>query len=270
MMKIICSNHLTGPQKEQLAQLARICQEAEALTLSCPLDGDMFCLLTEGKELLGALAVFFQENVWECYAFTRPDRRREGCFSQLLERLETEAEKLEADPEFCFITDGNSADGLKTLEAIGAEFWYAEHAMVWERPDTCEEADSPARTAFAQTAPSCTALSRPDRSVRLKRAADPSQPSLYHFTALNAAGAPAGCFSLYIQGSSASLFHVEVPQPLRGQGWGTAIICALLDTLPSMNISRLVLQVSGSNAPAISLYKKTGFRITETLSYYLY
>ena len=32
----------------------------------------------------------------------------------------------------------------------------------------------------------------------------------------------------------------------------------------------MTLQVSSQNVPALELYKKTGFRITETLSYYLY
>jgi len=35
-------------------------------------------------------------------------------------------------------------------------------------------------------------------------------------------------------------------------------------------IRRICLQVSGANEPALHLYRKTGFRITEALSYYLY
>ena len=35
-------------------------------------------------------------------------------------------------------------------------------------------------------------------------------------------------------------------------------------------LTAVSLQVSGENEPALALYKKTGFRITETLSFYLY
>ena len=35
-----------------------------------------------------------------------------------------------------------------------------------------------------------------------------------------------------------------------------------------MDIAVLNLQVSGQNLPAFNLYKKTGFGITKTLSYY--
>lgn len=259
-MNMICTNCLTDSQAGQLAGLVRLCQEAEPITLSCPLDGNMFCLLTEGGDLVGALAVFYLNNMWECYAFTRPDRRRQGAFTRLLERLEAEALALDTEPELCFITDGNSPGALKTLEALGAEFWYAEHAMVWECP--AGPGEKPGETPSAALHP-C-----PAHCVHLEMASDSPQPSL--FTARDLEGTAVGRFSLYIRGNSASLFQVEVPEPLRGLGWGTAIIRALLDKLPAMGVSRLILQVSGSNAPAISLYKKTGFRIRETLSYYLY
>ena len=42
------------------------------------------------------------------------------------------------------------------------------------------------------------------------------------------------------------------------------------ETAGSNGIAVLNLQVSGQNLPAFNLYKKTGFRITETLSRYLY
>ncbi|WP_243134402.1 GNAT family N-acetyltransferase [Enterocloster asparagiformis] len=48
------------------------------------------------------------------------------------------------------------------------------------------------------------------------------------------------------------------------------MIRQLQDLTPAIGISTLTLQVSGDNLPALRLYKKTGFHITETLSYYLY
>jgi ribosomal protein S18 acetylase RimI-like enzyme len=44
----------------------------------------------------------------------------------------------------------------------------------------------------------------------------------------------------------------------------------LFALLAAAGIKKVILQVSGDNAAALALYKKTGFRITETLSYYLY
>ena len=51
---------------------------------------------------------------------------------------------------------------------------------------------------------------------------------------------------------------------------GTAFLGLLLPALAEEGFSRIILQVSGSNAPALALYKKIGFRVMETLLYYLY
>ena len=79
-----------------------------------------------------------------------------------------------------------------------------------------------------------------------------------------------GSFSLYLQPPAACLFEVEIAEPLRGRGLGEAMIRKLQALVPALGISTITLQVSGDNLPALGLYKKTGFRIAETLSYYLY
>ena len=90
------------------------------------------------------------------------------------------------------------------------------------------------------------------------------------FTAWLSGDQKAGSFSLYLQPPSACLFEVEIAEPFRGHGLGQAMIRQLQDLTPAIGISTLTLQVSGDNLPALRLYKKTGFHITETLSYYLY
>jgi ribosomal protein S18 acetylase RimI-like enzyme len=44
----------------------------------------------------------------------------------------------------------------------------------------------------------------------------------------------------------------------------------LFALLAAAGIKKVILQVSGGNDSALALYKKAGFRITETLLYYLY
>ena len=51
---------------------------------------------------------------------------------------------------------------------------------------------------------------------------------------------------------------------------GFLLMSRLIYCLQKTQIRRLLLHVSGSNVPAVALYKKTGFGITETLSYYMY
>ena len=55
----------------------------------------------------------------------------------------------------------------------------------------------------------------------------------------------------------------------RGKGYGKEFLLGMLRLLSDMG-TRVVIQVSGQNYIARNLYKKTGFRTTESLSYYLY
>ena len=62
------------------------------------------------------------------------------------------------------------------------------------------------------------------------------------------------------------LYHLEITESFRSRGFGRALLFGVLNSLPSR--SRVILQVSSENTAALSLYKKTGFGITKTLSYY--
>ena len=68
-----------------------------------------------------------------------------------------------------------------------------------------------------------------------------------------------------------------VPEPaqsvrpaLRRRGIGSRALSHVLAFLAREGVRLVFLHVSGNNLPAVSLYKKAGFRIAETLSYYLY
>lgn len=227
------------------------------------------------SSLASALAVFEEDGVWECYAFTRPDLRRTHCFSQLLDRLEQDAQEQDPEPELCFVADPACEAAQKTLTAIGAQLWYEEHAMVWKAG-----ADDLGQQAGAADKPQPSGASS---SISLEFS---SQGLPVHFPPLSIQraplperldilartrdGQPVGACSLYLQPPSACLFEVEIQEPLRGQGLGEAMVRELLRLAPDMGLSAITLQVSGDNTPAVNLYKKTGFHITETLSYYLY
>lgn len=66
------------------------------------------------------------------------------------------------------------------------------------------------------------------------------------------------------------LHDVAVEEGFRGRGLAGAMIGEMLRELRGYPFRRVILHVSGGNAPAVALYKKAGFRITETLSYFLY
>ena len=265
-MPIKIETVLSSPRKLQLESLVSLCLKAFPAPLSVPADGDVYFFMEElsplengSTELLGLLALYeSEEHVWECSAFTRPDKRQTGIFSALLDA----AEKAYPDDQFSFpVPDSKEClPALKTLEALGAELWYQEHLMTLE-------ADSPAwNLLFATPGSPLLELSREPYNL-----AEEGDSHLIH--AFSGGLSVASCaLTITCQNgrTSCCLHHVFVPEPLRNRGYGTLFLKTLLPQLKQQGISCFLLQVSGSNLPAIALYKKTGFRITETLSYYLY
>lgn len=265
-MSIKIETALSSARKSQLETLVSLCLEAFPAPLSVPTDGDVYFFMEEpsalgngSTELLGLLALYeSEEHVWECSAFTRPDKQQTGIFSALLDA----AENAYPDDQFSFpVPDSKECrPALKTLEAIGAELWYQEHLMTLE-------SDNPAWS---------TLLSLPDKyPLSLSREPyDLAEEGDSQLIQAFSEGLPVASCALTITRqngrTSCCIHHVLVPESLRNNGYGTLFLKALLPQLKQQGISRFLLQVSGSNLPAIALYKKTGFRITETLSYYLY
>ena len=78
------------------------------------------------------------------------------------------------------------------------------------------------------------------------------------------------CQTLALSRGHVCLHHMEIPENLRSQGFGTRLLDLLKEALARDGITRILLQVSGDNTPAVRLYKKAGFRVTENLACYLY
>lgn len=266
-MPITVETFLSPVRIQQITALVTSCLREFPAPLSIPIDGDVFFFLEEDCPQIGsqpelwALLVLYQseDHLWECSAFTLPDKRQNGYFSGLLDA----AEEAYPDDQFVFpIPDTESSfPARQTLSAIGAEFWYQEHLMTLA-------AGSPSwNVSFSGTA------RHPELPLQIEPAEETGTGYTLAAKAFLGGVCIASCsVSVQTDGSQTSgcLHHVLVPESLRGQGIGTHFLSTLLPELNRQGISTFLLQVSGDNLPAISLYKKTGFQMKETLSYYLY
>lgn len=270
-MQTLFTEALSDEQKKDLCGLVSACKGQEPITLSCPLDAQLYGLLYEEEELLSCLAAFkLDEETWECCGFTRPDYREKGYFSALLEEACGKNSPL-AEADLYFSVDGHCPQALTLLAKLGAEHIYDELMMKRELRSGNLQTDerglirsvtlSVCPESIADDSPDCPADDAGDCTAD-------AAASLLASGSLD--GRPAVSCRLNPAGKSMYLYSLEVSENLRNRGIGTAFLTLLFSYLYEKGFKKLTLQVSGDNASALALYKKTGFTVTQTLSYYLY
>lgn len=251
-MKLIRTTSPDKKQKQDLLLLQELCQSHDKITATFPFEEDcIYYLLYNEAVLLSALSAFFDENNgYECLAFTQPDQRRKGCFSTLLRELEKEL----GDSDFIFPVNNTSLDAINTLKAMEAGFWYEEHMMELNRSDF--------KKSMAVFTPVLEGL-----SITPAMKAEKGNRK-YRFMI---DGSQAGSCFFDFRENHGYFYGFEIKENLRNQGRGTACLHLFLNELFKLpGFERLLLQVSGQNHSAMALYKKAGFRIIESLSYYIY
>lgn len=246
-MKRIHTTTLTTEQKKEITALVDICRHKESLTLSVPLeDGLEYFLFYDNGQLLSVLFLFFPEQTTcECGAFTNPSFRQNGYFSALLEDavdfIEACEEASNLQIDLCFLSDGHSSSAKAALQAIGAVYWYSEYGM--ERLLSSSDSSFHSHLSIKDAGEDLYTASLDDQLI--------------------------GISMIIPSGDSVYFYGFEIKEPYRGKGHGQTFLLGMLALL-AQNYLRISLQVSSQNSAALSLYQKTGFRITETLSYYLY
>lgn len=276
----ICrTDRLTPDQRQAILLLTEFCRKQDFLSLTYPLSEEeevlYHYLLTDSQgQLLSVLALLpLDDSTLECIAFTDPRYRRRGFFSRLLSLAMEDCR----DPDLLFPVSGHCADTQAVLDALGAELFRQDLQM--ERDLSlplsflCPPADS-RRTRACLKIHSCHLLI-PDDIFSENALWRLVIPELCR-TSPTASYIVGSCRTSPVSRNSLCLHEVEILPSMRGRGLGTVLIWQLLSFLQNGNkkwnepVGKILLHVSGDNRPAVALYKKTGFRITETLSYYWY
>jgi len=248
-MNAIHTTSLTDRQKQDMVSLVDACKQKEPLALSAPLEDGLDYFLLYNKEHSALLAfgfLFFpQETSCECAVFVHPDHRKKGLFYKLLDDIlqftEDVEKKHHIQLDFCFLVDEHTPSALAVMKVLEAEYWYSEHKMVRERKGS-DHSYVP--------------------SVRIAE----SEPGLYTASLHDEI---IGTCAILPSGQELYLYAFQIKEEYRGQGLGKDFLLGMLALLSEKG-DKVSLQVSGQNYIARNLYKKTGFRTTESLSYYIY
>ncbi len=296
-MQIKKVNSLSKKERSEIEYLLADCRRAEGIHLSFPYDDlSSVHLLWEndssaaGRALSAVLGLIIPQNEdfdepAECFAFTHPSRRRQGLFTALLDAVEEEIE----DYELLFAVDHTSPGALHTLESLGAEEASTEYLMEYNLAETAaapalfsqssrlfcletEEIPGTIRYDFflrGSVSPETTDEAAFSPTISAEPALSAAVPAEPAFSATGPAEPAALCRTMNF-GSRACFYDFVVEERLRGAGLGREAFLLVLDSLRKKHCSGVFLHVTADNLSAVSLYKKTGFRISETLSYYLY
>lgn len=253
-LTIIQTDHPDHQQLTDLLQLAEHCRKYDHIALSAPVDPEdhavhflLYKCMNHSKILFASLSLIcYDEETAECIAFTHPEHRRNGYFSRLLEQ----AEELLGNSCILFPVSGNCPDTLAVLEHLDAELDSQELQMELNLSDAAVVPTNDRFTLSCQNSESGLTewLLLGEHPMKLL----------------------GSCQTSRISETSVCLHHVEILPQFRGLSYGTVLMEKLIHKLKSAGISRIILQVAGDNQTALALYKKQGFRITETLSFYLY
>lgn len=273
-MKIIDTPVLTKTQIHEIAQLTDVCCLHDQILLTYPCDeagntddagdaGDIggtcrhYLLYEEDGTLAAILAMLPLDcQTAECSAFTHPAYRRQGYFTHLLEAA---MERYE-DYDILFGVPESCRAAKEVLSALGAELEAREHQMELILSESVFSGDSDTGSHPIPAAHTGLALTH---SVE--------KTSSTATWTLMEGKTPVGCCLITpVSVTCVCLHQLEISEPLRHKGYGHSFLSLLFPRLAAAGTHKIILQVSGSNPAAMALYQKTGFRITETLSFYCY
>ena len=301
-MKRLTLEKLSPVQINKINELLRICSEKDPIHLSVPvaeanvwLDNERFFLLYERGQLISMIHLFFPDRIiGELIGFTHPDFRGRHYFQLLLDTALNCAEDLELEQVY-LISDGNSPDAVKALDALGLDMEYSEYmlgkrlAKSVSQPDPAAFSGYPAPTVVSDNGSdngyagrltvsetSHTGLTA-DLFARIFHM-DIAQCSAYledicadkriHSYILSLDGRHIGQTQLTFMGDMAYISGFGILPEYRRQGFGLAFLNLLEQKLASESINQLTLQVSSHNKTALSLYRKDGFDVLESLNYH--
>lgn len=251
-MKPIRTGHLSAAQQAQIRELLDKCSTHDACPAFFPeADVRQYYLYPSSDGTLDSIFAACQspdfDDELECVAYTAPSMRRKGYFSALLELCIQDF----SETDLVFPVNHRSTAALRTMAALQAECMSTEYRMDYELGNALNS--GAVELQEQETYPSLSLITADN-----------------HLWQLTSSTIPVARCKTAVSGAGVCLYEVETAPSFRNQGFAAAMLALLFPRLKHQGADYIFLHVSGSNEAAIALYQKTGFRITETLSYYLY
>ncbi len=280
-MKIIQTKELSREQHMQVSMFLAEWYDIIDTYIPFPYnDVDIFLLLANENNMIYSIMGLIMppdgssdEEPVECIAYTHPVFLGQGYFSLLLK----EASLICGERDILFPVNSLFEDTEAVMEAIGADCVNVEHKMFWkydpdDPDDSCPESSLKCKVPLIFT---CKVSYEKDPDDDTGEKNDIILNYTFYETSQNPDCSPAAKCMVRLHFAHRDSFHASfydfhVNELCRGYGVGESAFYHVLKDLILRDCTTIALHVSGNNYPAISIYKKAGFRIIETLYYYMY
>lgn len=252
-MQTIITNTLTTRQYYEATNLINICREYDHTHGISFLEPEMnalrefpcFYLLYEDNQLVSILSIFIiSESECEIYCNTLPEHRKYNHFHKLLTKAVTNLKAKHIDNIF-IVHEPDCTDGSNYLSSSNnITFSFSEYLMCYDM----------------NIAPI------PENSLTLKHS---TSDSTEHFTCFSDKTPVSECFVEHNRGV-ATIYGFIVYEEYRGKKYGTETLLLVLKKLIDNGCHKIILQVSGANIAAHTMYLNHGFYNKEQVDYWSY
>lgn len=277
LLDILFKDMLSDSEKDELYELCITCNANDGTCYSAPSDADIYGLMKDSGRLICAVCAYHMGGrrddleTDEIYAFTLPEFRKTGCFSSVLSFLLPVLRDVLVFPVYKI----NEAV-LGALSCLKAKKDYDEYFM--ER--SLNEIPGPGEIS--------------DEGITRHREA--SQDEVFFSSRF------CECRIMRYSEDCLYLYGMLTYARYQGKGYGFEFLSRIIEMIERGEISfgseasanssegscrcgnsseggidseaqkhgfkRIILQVSSENTPAVKLYKKCGFSVKDSLSFY--
>jgi ribosomal protein S18 acetylase RimI-like enzyme len=199
---------------------------------------------------------------------------------RLFEAARASFKQASGEQIFAVCEDG-SASGRIFLRMLAAQRAFSEHRMVWRgappAPPASAQSQAGAisveRARPADYQPLAAALARAFDHTEERLLADLTSASAVateQVYVARRAGAIIGGFRLSLMPDSTGIYAFGIDRSYQRQGWGRLMLAQACALATAQGAARVSLEVDTDNAPAIALYRASGFEIITTYGYYIF
>jgi ribosomal protein S18 acetylase RimI-like enzyme len=284
---IVPRTGLTSTEGEEVQMLRTLCNGHDHLDLKieveiAPSPDERVAaprqFLARGAD--GALVGFCSLDMGgdvEICGMVHPAQRRRGIGAALLDAALAECRRR-GEGRVLLICEDASAAGQVFVAARGAARAFAEYRMeldaaLSQRPAEVSE-DTNLRVERADgrdlediVAVQSAAFHDDPTDVRTMVAAGLAEGSAHYYIA-RLGDAPIGSLKVYLPAGRAGIYAFGVAPQHRRRGFGRQILRRVIARLAAEGHGHIWLEVDADNAPAIALYRASGFTGTTTYGYY--